>query len=108
MTPIDSKTPILGLNTIVHFLYLCFKQFPSLIMSFYKNFCMEFLKLIASILKLQLKSFSFLQIISYIEITIEFLQDLSIFLTPWLRNNDVINHVLNTHFLSKKMKVAYS
>ena len=81
MTPIDLKTPILGLNPIVHFLYLCFKQVPSPIMSFYKNFCMKFLKLIASILKSQLKSFSFLRIISYIAITIEFLQDLSIFAT---------------------------
>ena len=108
MTPIDIKTPILGLNPIVHFLYLCFKQVPSPIMSFYKNFCMKFLKVIASILKSQLKSFSFLRIISYIAITIEFVKDLGIFLTPWLCNNDVINHILHTHFLSKKMKAAYS
>ena len=66
MTPIDLLASILGLNLFVLFLHLCFKWVFSSYMYFYADFCMEFSKVITSISKTQLKSFSFVRINSYI------------------------------------------
>ena len=60
---------------------------------------MKFSKLIASILETQLKSFSFLRIISYIEITIEFLKDLGI---RWRHN-----YVIMTSYTTAWMLISY-
>ena len=77
--PNRPSNPDLGTESFCPFLVLVLLMVFSSYMYFYADFRMKFSKLIASISKAQLKSFSFVRMNSYVKIAIDFfLKDLGI------------------------------